>query len=276
VKALTTRRTIRLSLHQLLRALNPILRGWASYFRFTAAKRTFAYLGYYAWWRVIRWLRKKHPKMTWKWLRRRYRLPGPPSEAGLALYNPAAMHVLRYRYRGARSPLPGTRSTRPLPDTAGWRSTRPSSSAGCRSAYLVDAHRHVCGEPGAQQWARRVRRSGPGKRIAGDGDTAPWPDPTPPLRSRGRQPVLPTGQRPLRARQPDRHQQQAVRQSAQVPGNVCAVGSSLHRFGWPCGRASRGDHWPRCSPVTTPTEVGGSGSRGRGAVVLAGYRSRTA
>jgi IstB-like ATP binding protein len=34
--------------------------------------------------------------------------------------------------------------------------------------------------------------------------------------------------------------------------------------------------WPRCSPVTTPTEVGGSGSRGRGAVVLAGYRSRTA
>jgi RNA-directed DNA polymerase len=106
VKALTTRRTIRLSLHQLLRALNPILRGWASYFRFTAAKRTFAYLGYYAWWRVIRWLRKKHPKMTWKWLRRRYRLPGPPSEAGLALYNPAAMHVLRYRYRGAQIATP--------------------------------------------------------------------------------------------------------------------------------------------------------------------------
>jgi RNA-directed DNA polymerase len=106
VKALTTRRTISLSLHQLLRALNPILRGWASYFRFTAAKRTFAYLGYYAWWRVIRWLRKKHPGKTWKWLRRRYRLPGPPSEAGLSLYNPAAMRVVRYRYRGAQIATP--------------------------------------------------------------------------------------------------------------------------------------------------------------------------
>jgi hypothetical protein len=34
-----------------LRRLNPILRGWASYFRYAAATHTFSYLGYYAWWR---------------------------------------------------------------------------------------------------------------------------------------------------------------------------------------------------------------------------------
>jgi len=31
----------------LLSVLNPVLRGWAAYFRYAAAKRTFAYLGYY-------------------------------------------------------------------------------------------------------------------------------------------------------------------------------------------------------------------------------------
>jgi RNA-directed DNA polymerase len=107
VKALTSRSTTNLALHQLLRALNPVLRGWAAYYRFAAAKRTFAYLGYYAWWRVIRWLRKKHPKMTWKQLKRRYGpLPGQPQEKGMVLYNPATMSVIRYRYRGSQIATP--------------------------------------------------------------------------------------------------------------------------------------------------------------------------
>jgi RNA-directed DNA polymerase len=100
VKALTTRRTTNLALHQLIRALNPILRGWAAYFRFGAAKKTFAYLGYYSWWRVVRWIRKKHKRMTWKALYRRFGLPGQPEERGMVLYNPAAMRIIRYRYRG--------------------------------------------------------------------------------------------------------------------------------------------------------------------------------
>jgi RNA-directed DNA polymerase len=106
VKALTTRSTTNLTLHQLIRTLNPILRGWAAYFRFAAAKRTFAYLGWYTWWRVIGWLRKKHPKLGWKQLRRRYQLPGQPQERGLVLYNPASMRVLRYRFRGAKIATP--------------------------------------------------------------------------------------------------------------------------------------------------------------------------
>jgi RNA-directed DNA polymerase len=72
VKALTGRSTTNLELSELIAALNPVLRGWANYFRHAAAKRTFDYLGYYAWWRVGRWLRKKHPRMTWKQIARRY------------------------------------------------------------------------------------------------------------------------------------------------------------------------------------------------------------
>jgi RNA-directed DNA polymerase len=61
VKTLTGRSTINMELSELIAALNPVLRGWANHFRHAAAKRTFDYLGYYAWWRVGRWLRKKHP-----------------------------------------------------------------------------------------------------------------------------------------------------------------------------------------------------------------------
>ncbi len=72
VKALTGRSTTNLALSELIAALNPVLRGWVNYYRHAAAKRTFGYLDYYAWWRVGRWLRKKHPRMTWKQINRRY------------------------------------------------------------------------------------------------------------------------------------------------------------------------------------------------------------
>ena len=39
------------------------------------SKATFSYLGAFAWRRVVSWLRRKHHRPNWKWLRRRY-LPG--------------------------------------------------------------------------------------------------------------------------------------------------------------------------------------------------------
>ena len=36
------------ALGEVLRMVNPILRGWAAYFRYGVSKKTFAYLGYYA------------------------------------------------------------------------------------------------------------------------------------------------------------------------------------------------------------------------------------
>ena len=69
IKTLTTRSTTNLSLDQLIQVLNPILRGWTNYHRHAASSRCFAYLSHYLWWRVIRWLRKKYERLTWKQIR---------------------------------------------------------------------------------------------------------------------------------------------------------------------------------------------------------------
>ena len=107
MKALTGRSTTNLALSELIAALNPVLRGWVNYYRHAAAKRTFGYLDYYAWWRVGRWLRKKHPRMTWKQINRRYLSDDHTyQDERITLYNPARMRVTRYRYRGARIPDP--------------------------------------------------------------------------------------------------------------------------------------------------------------------------
>lgn len=107
VRSLTTRSTTYLSLKQVLYALNPVLRGWATYFRYDASKRTLAYVDHFAWWRVFRWLRKKHPKRTWKYLKGRY-CGGrwTLQEGGIELFRPSRVKVERYRYRGARILLP--------------------------------------------------------------------------------------------------------------------------------------------------------------------------
>lgn len=107
VKSLTDRSHRNLSLRTLLILLNPILRGWANYFRYDASKRTLGYVGNYAWWRVFRWLRKKHPERTWRYLRRRY-CGGrwEIQEGGLKFFQPAQVKVERYRYRGQRILLP--------------------------------------------------------------------------------------------------------------------------------------------------------------------------
>ena len=70
-----TRRNQHRSLADLLRRLNPVLRGWCTYFRHGVSKRTFSYLDHYAFWRIVGWLRKRHPKLNMGTLVRRH-LPG--------------------------------------------------------------------------------------------------------------------------------------------------------------------------------------------------------
>ncbi|MEV0696222.1 group II intron reverse transcriptase/maturase [Streptomyces sp. NPDC050388] len=106
IKKLTERGTTLLSLEAVLRTVNPVLRGWAAYFRYGASKKTFSYLGHYAWWRMILWIRRKHPHLTWKRLRRLYFGADRITEGGIVLYNPARMRVERYRYRGAQISTP--------------------------------------------------------------------------------------------------------------------------------------------------------------------------
>jgi RNA-directed DNA polymerase len=102
IKTLTARGTTSMSLAQVLRKVNPVLRGWATYFRYGASKKTFAYLGWYAWWRMIGWIRRKHKNLTWKQIRRRYYGTDRITADLTVLYNPAKMTVERYRYRGTQ------------------------------------------------------------------------------------------------------------------------------------------------------------------------------
>jgi RNA-directed DNA polymerase len=120
IKTLTKSNTVNLSLDELIHALNPILRGWTNYHRHGAAKRCFGYLSYYLWWRVVRWLRKKYPHLTWKQIKRRYWGRDWTSPEGAGLHWPAEVKVTRYR--GRRNPSPwaasGTGRATTRPETA--------------------------------------------------------------------------------------------------------------------------------------------------------------
>ena len=107
-----TRQGTNLSLSVLLLRLNPVLRGWTTYFRPGVSSRAFQYLRAFTWRRVIGWLRRKHPKATWKQLRHRYLPDGWwPEEPKIRLFNPGAVTTTRYRYRGAAIPSPWMSAT---------------------------------------------------------------------------------------------------------------------------------------------------------------------
>ncbi|MGH9277935.1 MAG: group II intron maturase-specific domain-containing protein [Acidimicrobiales bacterium] len=95
------------SLSHLLRQLNGVLRGWTNYFRHGVSKATFAYVHQFSWLRVVGWLRRKHRRANWRFLRRRYLANGWwPEHDGMALFDCRAVPVTRYRYRGAAIPTP--------------------------------------------------------------------------------------------------------------------------------------------------------------------------
>jgi hypothetical protein len=93
-----------LTLSALLERVNPILRGWADYFRHGVSKATFSYLDTFAWRRVVSWLRHKHHRRNWSWLRRHHLPRWRPTEGKVTLFNLAKVTVSRYRYRGTRIP----------------------------------------------------------------------------------------------------------------------------------------------------------------------------
>ncbi len=110
VRALTSRSS-HPTLAVLLRQLNPVLQGWCTYFRYGVSKATFGYLDQYTWHRVVRWLRKRHPRTKWAALMRRH-LPGwQPTEDGVTLFDPQKGTVSRYRYRATNIPAPWARTT---------------------------------------------------------------------------------------------------------------------------------------------------------------------
>ena len=101
-----TRRERHRTLADLLRRLNPVLRGWCAYFHHGVSSRTFQYLDHYAFWRVVGWIRKRHHGLNWATIRRRYLPHWEIRDGDNALYRTRKVAIVRYRYRGARIDTP--------------------------------------------------------------------------------------------------------------------------------------------------------------------------
>jgi RNA-directed DNA polymerase len=101
-----TRRACHRTLADLLRRLNPVLRGWCNYFRHGVSSRTFGYVDHYAFWRIVNWLRKRHVGLNMHTLVRRYASNWRIRAADIEMFRPNRVAVERYRYRGAKIPTP--------------------------------------------------------------------------------------------------------------------------------------------------------------------------
>jgi RNA-directed DNA polymerase len=86
---------------QLIRVLNPILRGWCNYHRNICAKQTFKGLSDYLFRVLKRWAHRRHTKKTYKWLYWRYwHTVGNDnwvfSDEDTVLFDPAGVPIRRY------------------------------------------------------------------------------------------------------------------------------------------------------------------------------------
>lgn len=107
VRSLTARTKHR-TLGDLLRSLNRVLQGWCNYFRHGVSSRTFSYLDHYTWWRIFRWIRKRHLGTNRGALVRRHLPTWEIRDGQIEMFRPQEVAITRYRFRGARIPTPWT------------------------------------------------------------------------------------------------------------------------------------------------------------------------
>jgi RNA-directed DNA polymerase len=117
IRTLTGRAKHR-TLADLLRRLNPVLRGWCNYFRHGVSKRTFSYLDSFVFKRILGWLRKRHPRLNMGTLVRRHLPNWEIGDEEIELFRPRAVAVERYRYRGTKISTPWASETNGPPATA--------------------------------------------------------------------------------------------------------------------------------------------------------------
>lgn len=91
---------------QLIQTLNPIIRGWANYFRNAVSSETFSKLEHFVFWKVRRWISRSHPNQSFTWRNQRYWTTHPayPSskwcfvdaETGMVLYRIGYTRIQRH------------------------------------------------------------------------------------------------------------------------------------------------------------------------------------
>jgi RNA-directed DNA polymerase len=108
VSTATGRQTHHMPAGRLFQHLGQLTRGWALYFRHGSSSHAFRQLSHHLWWRVWRWLRRKHRDRTAKWIISRYYGPGQwwPTASGIKLFQPSAVRIERFRFRGTKIPTP--------------------------------------------------------------------------------------------------------------------------------------------------------------------------
>lgn len=161
LKSLTHSRTTQASVRDKLSVLNSLLRGWANYFRHSAASQTFSYIGHYAFKRMEIWLRRKTGQRVRAVYRRYYRRHERAmtwSDAGVTLYHPGvSTRITHQRYAHRPNPyLTGaaqaeTTPATPYPETPPWNGAvyYGEDWTAIRAAVLErDDHRcQLCGRP---------------------------------------------------------------------------------------------------------------------------------
>lgn len=126
IKVLTARSQIHRSLESLLKELNPLIRGWRTYFRHAVgAAKDFTTLDWWLWHRVFRWLRKKHHGTGTHALRRRYRRLTP---TGARVWGEGARTMATFR-AGGTTPYPDRGTNFPGPWDPGIPRLRMDSRA---------------------------------------------------------------------------------------------------------------------------------------------------
>jgi len=58
--------------HEMVKRLNPIIRGWANYHRYVQSAETFSEAGRSIFQTLKRWIKRRHPKKNWDWIKKTY------------------------------------------------------------------------------------------------------------------------------------------------------------------------------------------------------------
>jgi RNA-directed DNA polymerase len=72
VKSIISKEGMAMSQDELIRTLNPVLRGWSSYHRSVVASRTFRVLNQYVFTTLWRWAVRRHNNKGYYWVKNRY------------------------------------------------------------------------------------------------------------------------------------------------------------------------------------------------------------
>jgi RNA-directed DNA polymerase len=82
--------------------LNPVIRGWANYFKHVVSKKVFDSLQDYIWKRLWGWATRRHPKKSKGWVKKRYftQIAGNQwvftDGKGKTMFNPAKVPIIRH------------------------------------------------------------------------------------------------------------------------------------------------------------------------------------